>query len=1298
MPAETSKTETVLTKEVPEVTGASPPKRVPEKTRAGPVSGLSPTISAERYSALLAKTNGGNGRGMPQAQLFSELQKRYGNRYTERVVTDYRTRSDEAQQIEPEPSAVEEKSESKAAPSQLPISSAPEPEKPAVAPMPPTAVPAATPPKTKVLAPKMAEPATEKPVEGKPSVSPAEAPLGKVAEGPEVEAERAVPATASKAPPGEQAVKKPPAAQAPEGAPSKPEEKEGMAKKPGDVMAKLLSAGAEAFKQANDRIRRLQKHQKTHKKAKEKLGEATEAVKPPAQEAQSRANAKQVELVSQRKEPQLSEAEAKRIRDAAIERATPKTVKDVDEFQARGGAQGIRNSVLHNIKGQTSSVQNTYSEIGRTPKAEEPQGEPPPIPEPEAAPPTSALNLGKELVTAVPAEDLDMRGYENEVEHQIEKEGVDVATLEQVDSGPLAEAMHTRTELKKDVKEGPAEVQKQEQIEKSNMEKELRNDETRERAEMHNVRKSKLNTVKGRQSSAKKSEEEERKKVTDHIQKIYQKAKASVEEKLSTLETVALKRFDDGQKAAADKFEYQVKREMLIFKAKRYTGASGLYYSARDWWKGIDDLPQVKAIFVRAKNTFIKDIDTLVKNIMTDSKKVIDECKTEIQNAEKAIAEYVQSLKPSVRKIGEKAQQEMADKLKALDNQVDTKAEELKAKLNDRREKAIKALDQKIAKMKEKLKGMASKIGNLLLQAALKLFKWALEKAGAPADKIVTTLERARSAFTLIIKKPVRFLGNLIEALGQGFKQFSKNILIHLKQGLISWLFGTMAKAGITMPTEFSIKAIFGLVLEILGLTPAVIKEKVAKYIGKENVERITKAWEFISTLISKGVGGLWEMMKEYLTNLKELVIDAIQDWLITQIIKQAVLWIISLFNPVAAIIKAIMAIYKVVMFIIENIRKIIEVMVAILESLVEIATGAIGKAAGYIEKALGRLVPIVIGFLASLLGLSGISDKIRGIVQKLQARVHNALDKVIAKIAARVGGLLGRGKKGKPKKEEEALPADKKKLWTQGQAAIEQLKKRSETEPLDEKTISQTLREIKEKYKFTKLDHRLEGTQWVIISQMNPKDKDKAKAKGKLFKVDRHIVTAPGGTKAKGESHHVPFKVLKRWIGEMYILLGKGIGGKEGKALQSRGEKYEKDTVGESLSAIWLTYKDHKKAHKPPEEKPSKVPDEMAFLTRSEAETTRPLKVTIARGVHEHEVGGDEETKKSRQELNAEIYEERNTATKLKHTFKKAFSSLLSKGKTWVKRAIGAGKWEADLDEKANKSWAKILDPKAKD
>jgi hypothetical protein len=89
-----------------------------------------------------------------------------------------------------------------------------------------------------------------------------------------------------------------------------------------------------------------------------------------------------------------------------------------------------------------------------------------------------------------------------------------------------------------------------------------------------------------------------------------------------------------------------------------------------------------------------------------------------------------------------------------------------------------------------------------------------------------------------------------------------------------------------------------------------------------------------------------------------------------------------------------------------------------VVNSVHAIATGAIGGAAKWIENALANLIPIVIAFLARLIGLGGISKKIRDFITKVQTKVRAAVIGWLKKAWAYVKKLFGGGG-GKKKKDE---------------------------------------------------------------------------------------------------------------------------------------------------------------------------------------------------------------------------------------------------------------------------------------
>jgi len=68
-----------------------------------------------------------------------------------------------------------------------------------------------------------------------------------------------------------------------------------------------------------------------------------------------------------------------------------------------------------------------------------------------------------------------------------------------------------------------------------------------------------------------------------------------------------------------------------------------------------------------------------------------------------------------------------------------------------------------------------------------------------------------------------------------------------------------------------------------------------------------------------------------------------------------------------------------------------------------------VGAVAKSIENALGRAVPVLIGFLASLLGIGGLADKILGVIRKIRQRIENAIVKFWNFIKGKAKGLLGK-------------------------------------------------------------------------------------------------------------------------------------------------------------------------------------------------------------------------------------------------------------------------------------------------
>ena len=303
------------------------------------------------------------------------------------------------------------------------------------------------------------------------------------------------------------------------------------------------------------------------------------------------------------------------------------------------------------------------------------------------------------------------------------------------------------------------------------------------------------------------------------------------------------------------------------------------------------------------------------------------------------------------------------------------------------------------------------RIKNFAVVASTKVSEFVWEGVmGAGGAKVMAIIKNAGGAFNNILKDPIAFCGNLVGAIRGGFQQFSGNIATHLKNGLTGWLFGALAGAGLTLPAQFDFKGIVSIVLQVVGATYEKLRGKLVKKIGENRVGRLEKTFDFLKGIVTGGLGVAWQKIAEFTGNLQEMVMGGIKEWVKNSIITAAITKLISMFNPAGAIVQAVMTIYNSVMFFIERGAQIAALGEAVFSSIGNIAAGNIGAAANYVELSMGRTLPVVISFLARLIGLGGVSGQILGAIKRVQGKVEDAIGKVVDFVVEKSKSLLGKG------------------------------------------------------------------------------------------------------------------------------------------------------------------------------------------------------------------------------------------------------------------------------------------------
>lgn len=306
-------------------------------------------------------------------------------------------------------------------------------------------------------------------------------------------------------------------------------------------------------------------------------------------------------------------------------------------------------------------------------------------------------------------------------------------------------------------------------------------------------------------------------------------------------------------------------------------------------------------------------------------------------------------------------------------------------------------------------------------KVVIKLVEIALRLMGFPFELIGSIISRAQTAYEEIKNDPIGFLKNILAAVKLGFEQFFGNILKHLLKGVGDWLFGQLGDAGITIPTDFSFKSILGLVFEILGITKEKIFEKLKKKVGPEKWEKIegaidkmTGVWEFVTDIVKRGPIVIWEKIQEKLNNLWDMVISAARNWIMTKIIEQVTVKLLSMLDPtgIMAVVNSFIAFFKAVQSAIEYMIPMLEMLNSFLGGVVQIAQGNIKPAADLLEQTMSKGMPILIGFLANQVGLGSIGKKIKEIIESIQAKVDEGIQWLIDK-AWELGARMLDGIKG---------------------------------------------------------------------------------------------------------------------------------------------------------------------------------------------------------------------------------------------------------------------------------------------
>ncbi|GGG23349.1 hypothetical protein GCM10011344_25110 [Dokdonia pacifica] len=302
------------------------------------------------------------------------------------------------------------------------------------------------------------------------------------------------------------------------------------------------------------------------------------------------------------------------------------------------------------------------------------------------------------------------------------------------------------------------------------------------------------------------------------------------------------------------------------------------------------------------------------------------------------------------------------------------------------------------------------KLFTFIVKVVKVLIELILEIMGIPPDMIANIIANAMSAFEDIKNDPVAFLMHLMDALKNGFIQFLNNIGTHLLSGLQNWLFGTLADAGVEIPSDLSIRSLLGMAMDVLGITLDNILERLAIRIGPERVAQIrtvldtlTGVWAFVRDVIERGPIAIWEYIQDQISNLWNVIKEGIMGFIQERVIQQAMGWLLSFLDVtgIMPVIRGVQTAFNAISSFIEKLREILEIVNSFVAGIADIARGNIQSAANFLETALADGIPVAISFLAKQLGLGDISEKIAEMIENTRAMINEGIDWLIDRALA---------------------------------------------------------------------------------------------------------------------------------------------------------------------------------------------------------------------------------------------------------------------------------------------------------
>ncbi|MGW3292611.1 hypothetical protein ACWC9S_01455 [Streptomyces xiamenensis] len=734
---------------------------------------------------------------------------------------------------------------------------------------------------------------------------------------------------------------------------------------------------------------------------------AQDAAVAPPDDKQAQAKTQQAEKMNAAEPGDFDKAAFITAVNQAVEAQAPKNLDEADNFSDSGNADRIKDEVDGQVTdGAESSAEDIATTTGEAPDtstatdkevtpltADQPPGNP------------GAPNASDAVPERQPEEVTDFSEGQRDTEQQMADADVTEEQLARGNEPDFDNALSEKKQGEEETAAAPGQARAAENAEIQTAKSGAAAAGAQAMAGLTATRQETGAQVDSGKNETKSEDEKKREQVTAKLQKVFDDTKTDVEKTLDGLDDKVDTQFTNGEKRARDDFTADHERRMKAYKDKRYSGLRGKARWVKDKFAGLPD--EANDLYQESRKLYVNRMQGVISDIADTIGRELGRAKSRIERGRTELQAEVEKLPADLRRFGEEAAADFSGQFDDLETTVDEKSEQLVQDLAQKYTEALDAIDEEIKALQEANKGLWDRIKD----AVVGVIQTIIELTNA----LMGILAKAASAVSKIIKDPIGFLGNVVRFVGDGLNLFTANIEQHLKTGLVSWLLGTAVKTGLEIPAKFDAKGIVQLLASLLGLTWDTIRAKIVrKGVPDKAMATVEKTIPEAQALQREGPAGLTKDITGESGDLKKTILDDLKSYLIPTVIVAGIAWIVSLLTPASAFVRAVKGIIDIVTFIVTQAAQITDFMNAILDAVIAIADGAAAGVPKLIESALSTSIPVLLGFLAALLGIGSLANKVKSVFQKVSRPVGRAIDKIIDRIA-RAGKKLSRNSKGDP-------------------------------------------------------------------------------------------------------------------------------------------------------------------------------------------------------------------------------------------------------------------------------------------